>query len=59
MIGRLLGHTQAATTQRYAHLAADPVKAANEAIGQRIATMMKGVDKDEASEVVPITKRNA
>ena len=42
MIGRLLGHTQAATTQRYAHLAADPVKAANEAIGQRIAAAMRG-----------------
>ena len=42
MIGRLLGHTQAATTQRYAHLAADPVKAANEAIGKRIAATMKG-----------------
>jgi integrase len=42
MIGRLLGHTQAATTQRYAHLAADPIRAANEAIGERIARMMKG-----------------
>jgi integrase len=42
MIGRLLGHTQAATTQRYAHLAADPVRAANEAVAQRIATAMKG-----------------
>ena len=27
MIGKLLGHTQVATTARYAHLAADPVKA--------------------------------
>lgn len=44
MIGKLLGHTQAATTQRYAHLAADPLKAANEAIGQRIAAAMKGTD---------------
>ena len=42
MIGRLLGHTQAATTQRYAHLAADSVKAANDAIGERIAATMKG-----------------
>ncbi len=42
MIGRLLGHTQPATTNRYAHLAADPVKAANEAIGERIAAIMKG-----------------
>ena len=42
MIGKLLGHTQAATTERYAHLAADPVRAANEAIGARIAAAMKG-----------------
>ena len=30
MIGKLLGHTQVATTARYAHLAADPVKAAEQ-----------------------------
>ena len=42
IIGRLLGHTQPATTARYAHLASDPVRAANEAIGQRIAAVMKG-----------------
>ena len=42
MIGKLLGHTQAATTQRYAHLAHDPARAANEAIGQRIAAAMDG-----------------
>ena len=28
IVGKLLGHTQAQTTQRYAHLAADPVRAA-------------------------------
>jgi integrase len=28
IIGKMLGHTQAATTHRYAHLASDPVKAA-------------------------------
>ncbi len=42
MIGKLLGHTQAATTERYAHLADDPVLAASEAIGQRIDAAMKG-----------------
>ena len=39
MIGKLLGHTQAATTEKYAHLAADPIRAANEAIGQHIAAV--------------------
>ena len=32
MIGKLLGHTQVQTTARYAHLAADPVKAAAEQV---------------------------
>lgn len=57
MIGKLLGHTQAATTQRYAHLAADPLRAANEAIGQRIAAAMKG--EAEGGEVIPMPKRGA
>ena len=37
MIGKLLGHTQVQTTARYAHLAADPVKAAANRISERIA----------------------
>ena len=46
MIGKLLGHTQSATTERYAHLAADPLRAANEAIGQRIIAAMKPKTSD-------------
>jgi integrase len=42
MIGKLLGHTQAQTTARYAHLAADPVKEAAERIASRIDSAMKG-----------------
>jgi integrase len=37
MIGKLLGHTQVATTARYAHLAADPVKAAADHVSSAIA----------------------
>jgi len=37
VIGKLLGHTKSVTTERYAHLAADPLKAANEVIGARLA----------------------
>ena len=48
MIGALLGHTQAATTQRYAHLADDPLRQASEAIGRKIAAAMKG----ESAEVI-------
>ncbi len=33
IVGRLLGHTSAATTQRYAHIADDPARRASDAIG--------------------------
>jgi len=36
MIGKLLGHTQVQTTARYAHLAADPVKAAASSVSSNI-----------------------
>ena len=42
IIGRLLGHTQAATTARYAHLDNDPLRRASEAIGGRIAAALEG-----------------
>jgi integrase len=40
IIGKMLGHTQAKTTQRYAHLASDPVKAAAAAVASKVATAM-------------------
>jgi hypothetical protein len=40
IIGKLLGHTQAQTTTRYAHLASDPVKAAAAAIAGKIEDAM-------------------
>jgi integrase len=36
IIGKLLGHTQAATTQRHAHLDTDPLRRAADTIGQQI-----------------------
>lgn len=42
MIGALLGHKDAATTQRYAHLASDPLRHANEIVGQLITATMHG-----------------
>jgi integrase len=42
IIGAILGHTQAATTQRYAHLSDDPLKAAATAIGDTISAAMAG-----------------
>lgn len=38
--GKLLGHTQAATTQRYAHLADDPLRVASGDIGERISAAL-------------------
>jgi integrase len=40
IIGKLLGHTQVATTARYAHLATDPVKAAAERVSSTIASAL-------------------
>lgn len=42
IIGRILGHSQPSTTQRYAHLQSDPVKAAAAAVAGQIAGAMKG-----------------
>ena len=42
MIGKLLGHTQATTTARYAHLANDPTKQAAERIANEINNAMQG-----------------
>jgi integrase len=40
IIGALLGHKHATTTARYAHLSADPLRAANEAVGAKIAAAL-------------------
>jgi integrase len=42
IIGKLLGHTQVATTARYAHLADDPLRKAAEQIGSDLARAMGG-----------------
>ena len=41
VIGSLLGHSQPQTTSRYAHLSADPLRAANDAVGDRIDNAMR------------------
>jgi len=42
LVGGLLGHRKATTTQRYAHLSADPLRAVNDAVGQRLAAALEG-----------------
>ena len=41
IVGKLLGHTQAQTTQRYAHLDNDPLRKASEHIGNVLANAMR------------------
>jgi integrase len=50
IIGKMLGHTQPATTARYAHLASDPVKAAAATVASKIAAAMEG----ETGDVLPM-----
>jgi integrase len=56
VIGKLLGHRQSATTARYAHLAADPVKAAAVSIAERISVAMGG---EAAKSDVTLLRRSA
>ncbi|WP_180980715.1 site-specific integrase [Sinorhizobium sp. M4_45] len=41
IVGKLLGHSQSQTTQRYAHLAPDPVRAAADEVASGIAQKLK------------------
>lgn len=45
VIGKLLGHTQAQTTARYAHLQLDPLRRATNAVGAAIESAMKAKPK--------------
>ena len=53
LIGALLGHRHSTTTSRYAHLSADPIRAANEAVGATIAAAMAGTP---SGKVVPLQR---
>lgn len=50
VIGKTLGHAQARTTERYAHLADDPVRDAARLIGERI----RAIAEDREAKVVPV-----
>jgi integrase len=52
ILGKLLGHTQAVTTQRYAHLAAAPMQEAAERIGATLGAALAGRPK---AEVIPFS----
>ena len=50
VIGALLGHTQPATTARYAHLADDPLRQAANIAGGRIAAAMGHVAQSKSTD---------
>lgn len=54
IIGKLLGHAQAATTQRYAHLDNDPLRRAADTIGAEISAALRG---DRGATVTPLRNR--
>ena len=54
IIGQLLGHTQSATTARYAHLLLDPLRQASERVGSIISSASR-----QGAEVVSIPARRA
>ena len=50
MIGKLLGHRVAATTQRYAHLARDAVAAVNDELGEAMEAAIEKVAAPPAAQ---------
>lgn len=60
VLGRLLGHAQPATTQRYAHVGDDPLRNASNAIARRIVEAMgEAPSEEKAGEVVPFGRASA
>jgi integrase len=51
IIGKLLGHAQASTTQRYAHLDADPLRRASDLETGRSAAVLEGNGKTWSCDV--------
>ncbi len=45
VVGAMLGHKKASTTERYAHLGADPVRAAADQTAATINALLFGEDK--------------
>lgn len=57
LVGKVLGHTQAATTSRYAHLDIDPVRAVADQTSRHLAGALAAKTGDE--KVIPLPSRSA
>ena len=57
LVGKVLGHQQAGTTERYAHLADDPVRAVADRAARQIANAL--TPKSDDGEVVSLPQRKA
>lgn len=55
LVGKVLGHTQAATTQRYAHLQLDPVLAVADRTSRKLAGALRGNSK--GAKIVKLSDR--
>jgi len=54
IVGKLLGHANAVTTARYAHLDADPLRVASERIGSTIAAALGEASGHKSDTVVKL-----
>ena len=55
LVGKMLGHAETRTTEKYAHLADDPLRAAADRTANRIEAAMSG----KTAKVVPLKRRAA
>ena len=57
IIGKLLGHAEARTTERYAHLDNDPLRRATNAIGSTLAAAMLGDGQRDTTQPLQIARK--
>jgi hypothetical protein len=56
LVGKVLGHRQFRTTERYAHLKDDPLRAVANRTSERIAAIMQG---NRVAKIVPLPSSKA
>jgi integrase len=58
IIGKLLGHAETRTTERYAHLDADPLRKAANAIGNTLAAAVLGSSPEKSPRPAPFARKS-